>query len=185
MVRRTGADTRQEILEAATRLFIAYGYRGTSLSDIANAIDYSKASVLYHFASKEALLSELVSPAARDLESLLGRLTGLPPESARRVFVEGFVDLAVKYRESVAILETEAPFLLQDPRFRTIGVLYERMLHVLEGEHPDAQSRVAALVVLAGSAAACVERADLPPDELRQALVTVALHALGLPEQSP
>jgi AcrR family transcriptional regulator len=38
MVRHTGADTKQEILDAASRLFSDYGYQGTSLADIAQEI---------------------------------------------------------------------------------------------------------------------------------------------------
>ena len=83
MVRRTGADTKREILIAATRLFGDFGYRGTSLADIAHEIGYSKASVLYHFASKEALLAELIAPAAADLRALLARVSALPLAQAR------------------------------------------------------------------------------------------------------
>jgi len=186
MVRRTGADTRQEILNAATRLFSDYGYRGTSLADIAHEIGYSKASVLYHFASKEALLAELIAPAAADLQALLERVSALPLGQARRSAIEGYADLTVTYREAVAVLQTEEPLLLQDPHFRAIGVLYERLVRVLQGEdHHNAQARVAAIMVVVGTAAVCTERSDLPPEQLRPALVAVALRALGLPADAP
>src|ERR1035437_2161951 len=100
MVRHTGADTKQEILNAATRLFSDYGYRGTSLSDIAHEIGYSKASVLYHFASKEALLAELIAPAAADLQALLARVSALPLAQARRAALQGEADLTVTYHEN-------------------------------------------------------------------------------------
>src|SRR5664280_1346082 len=145
MVRRTGADTKQEILNAATRLFGDFGYRGTSLADIAHEIGYSKASVLYHFASKD------------------------------------YVDLTVTHKETVAILQTEEPLLPHDPHFQ----LYERLVGVLQGEDHNAQARVAAIMVVVGIAAACTERSDLPPEQLKPALVAVALRALGLPADSP
>jgi AcrR family transcriptional regulator len=132
MVRRTGADTKQEILIAASRLFSAYGYQGTSLADIAREIGYSKASVLYHFASKEVLLAELIAPAAAEFRALLERVGGLPPAQARRLAVEGYADLTVTYKEAVAILQSEEPLLLQDPQFQAIGVLYEQLLRMLE-----------------------------------------------------
>jgi AcrR family transcriptional regulator len=185
MVRRTSADTRQEILNAATRLFKDYGYRGTSLADIAREIGYSKASVLYHFASKEALLAELIAPAAEDLHSLLERVGALPPAQARRSAIEGYADLTVTYKEAVAVLQTEEPLLLQDPHFQAIGVLYERLVRVLQGEDHSTQARVAAIMVVVGTAAACTERSDLPPEQLQPALVAVALRALGLPADSP
>ena len=185
VVRRTGADTRQEILNAATRLFSDYGYRGTSLADIAHEIGYSKASVLYHFASKEALLAELIAPAAADLQALLARVSALPSEQARRSAIEGYTDLTVTYKEAVAVLQTEEPLLLQDPHFHAIGVLYERLVQVLQGEDPNAEARVAAIMVVVGTAAACTERSDLPPEQLKPALVAVALRALDLPADSP
>src|SRR5665811_1068453 len=150
MVRRTGADTKQEILNAATRLFGDFGYRGTSLADIAHEIGYSKASVLYHFASKEALLAELIAPAAADLQALLARVSALPLAQARRSAIEGYADLTVTHKETVAVLQTEEPLFPQDSHFR----LYERLVEVLQGKDPSAQARVAAIMVVVGIAAA-------------------------------
>ena len=184
MVRHTGADTKQEILTAASRLFSDYGYQGTSLADIAREIGYSKASVLYHFASKEALLAELIAPAAAEFQALLAAMGRLPPAQAQRLAVEGYADLTVTHKEAVAILQSEEPLLLQDPQFQAIGVLYEQLLRVLQGEDHGGQARVAAIMVVVGTAAACTERPDLPPEQLKQALVAVALRALGLPADS-
>ncbi|HEY5181773.1 MAG TPA: hypothetical protein VIJ07_18710 [Dermatophilaceae bacterium] len=53
--------------------------------------------------------------------------------------------------------------------------------------HParSAAARVAAIMVVVGIAAACTERSDLPPEQLKPALVAFALVALGLPADSP
>ncbi|WP_407345390.1 TetR/AcrR family transcriptional regulator [Pengzhenrongella phosphoraccumulans] len=184
MLRRTGADTKREILTAATRLFSDYGYRGTSLADIAHEINFSKASVLYHFASKEALLAELIAPAAADLTALIERLGTLPPEQSRRAALEGYTHLAVTYREAVAILQTEC-LLLQDPHFHTIGLQYEQLVEALAGDDPDAERRIAAVMVIVGTAAACTQPTGLSPEQLQPTLVTVALRTLGLPADAP
>ncbi|MGV8966565.1 MAG: TetR/AcrR family transcriptional regulator [Cellulomonas sp.] len=184
MLRRTGADTKREILAAATRLFNDYGYRGTSLADIAHEIGYAKATVLYHFSSKEVLLAELIAPAAANFEAMMAHVSTLAPAPARAAALEGYIELALTYREAVAILQTEC-LLLQDPHFHAVALLYERLVQVLASEDPDPPAQIAAIMVIVGTAAACTARTDLPPDQLRPALAGVALRALGVTAPSP
>lgn len=53
------ADTRERILDAAERLFMAYGYDGTSMRQITGEASVNLAAVNYHFGSKEALIREV------------------------------------------------------------------------------------------------------------------------------
>lgn len=73
-------DVRAQILDAATRLFAAQGYGGTSLSAIAEAVGVRKASLLYHFPSKDALhravLDKLLSHWNEVLPRLLEAVAG-------------------------------------------------------------------------------------------------------------
>ena len=55
-----GEAKHRAILEAATELFLANGYRGTSMDEIAALAAVSKQTVYKHFADKEALFSEIV-----------------------------------------------------------------------------------------------------------------------------
>jgi AcrR family transcriptional regulator len=48
-------DTREKILETATRLFSSQGYTNTSLSQVAKEAQVSKALIFWHFDNKEKL----------------------------------------------------------------------------------------------------------------------------------
>jgi AcrR family transcriptional regulator len=48
-------DTREKILETASRLFSIQGYTNTSLSQVAKEAQVSKALIFWHFESKEKL----------------------------------------------------------------------------------------------------------------------------------
>ena len=54
------SDTKQEILNVSLNLFSTQGYEATSVSQIAEAVGIRKASLYSHFASKQAILDELM-----------------------------------------------------------------------------------------------------------------------------
>jgi len=51
--------SREKILNAAARLFLRKGYKGTSLIDIAKAAHLNKVTIYYHFKNKMALIYEI------------------------------------------------------------------------------------------------------------------------------
>ncbi len=55
----TKADTRDRILDVALDLFADQGYDGTSLREIAERLDVTKAALYYHFESKDDILLAL------------------------------------------------------------------------------------------------------------------------------
>jgi AcrR family transcriptional regulator len=63
---REGAEARERILRAAHAQFAARGFRGATLDAIATDARMSRAGVLHHFDSKQALLLALLD--ARDEE---------------------------------------------------------------------------------------------------------------------
>ncbi|MBQ1012432.1 TetR/AcrR family transcriptional regulator [Micromonospora sp. M51] len=185
---RAVPDTHGEILAAAARQFTVTGYRGTSLQDIAREVGCSKATVLYHFANKEALLAELMAPAIGVLRDLDDRLTGLTGTAAQEVAAEGFVDLAVRFRREIAVLRGEFPELLCQPAFAHIQQISDRLRDALAGHSDRPGARIAALVLLAGISEACGEFADITDDDLRSALLTLVRRAVepvdaALPQQ--
>ena len=71
MARRTKADaekTRARIIASALSLFVRKGYERTTFNDIASRLKLTKGAVYWHFASKEALLVELVDRMLKKFE---------------------------------------------------------------------------------------------------------------------
>lgn len=62
-------DTREQLLESATRLFAARGFYGASLAGIADELGLTKQALLHHFGRKEKLYAEILS---RISERMLG-----------------------------------------------------------------------------------------------------------------
>ncbi|WP_082181822.1 TetR/AcrR family transcriptional regulator [Aestuariivita boseongensis] len=59
MNEETGDSKRQAILQAAWQVFAAYGYRKTSMDDIARAAGMSRPAVYLHFKGKEEIFRSL------------------------------------------------------------------------------------------------------------------------------
>jgi TetR/AcrR family transcriptional regulator len=55
-----GVDTKTRIFEAADELFCKFGYDGVSVRDVARRADVNKASVFYHFTSKDELFEAVL-----------------------------------------------------------------------------------------------------------------------------
>src|SRR4029078_216848 len=60
---RKRTDKRQAIVEAATLLFAERGFAGVSVQEIADAAGTHKTTVLYHFATKDALHEAVLDEA--------------------------------------------------------------------------------------------------------------------------
>lgn len=58
-------NRRQQLLDAAARLFRLHGYHVTSMRDIANAVGMLPGSIYYHFPSKDELLVTVYEEGVR------------------------------------------------------------------------------------------------------------------------
>ncbi len=63
---------KEEILEVATRHFAERGYDGTSMNDVAEAVGVRKASLFYHFETKDALYEAVLDRLIATLATPLG-----------------------------------------------------------------------------------------------------------------
>lgn len=100
---------RDQILNAATRIFSEKTYHGTTLQDIADAVGMLKGSLYYYIDSKEKLLTDIIVEAAKTLNEDLVRVenadTG-PVERLRQIIRE-HVKFNAIYREAGTLFLTE------------------------------------------------------------------------------
>ncbi|MGO9079659.1 MAG: TetR/AcrR family transcriptional regulator [Streptosporangiaceae bacterium] len=69
--RTPGGDTRARIQQVALELFAEQGYEKTSLREIAERLEVTKAALYYHFKSKEDIVASLVEDYVGQLDALI------------------------------------------------------------------------------------------------------------------
>jgi len=109
-------DTREKILETATRLFSAHGYTSTSLSQVAKEAQVSKALIFWHFENKEKLFRSAVQ---RTLEpyiiNVLDELEGLSELDQIKLLIDRYYRFvsenlySVKFFLSLILREEQHP----------------------------------------------------------------------------
>lgn len=65
--------TRDQIIEAADRLFYQRGYEHTSFSDIAGAVQISRGNFYYHFKTKDEILDAVINLRLANTQAMLER----------------------------------------------------------------------------------------------------------------
>jgi len=170
--------TASELRDAALEEFASAGYLGTSIQAIAARAGVSKASVLYHYSSKETLLDAALSPALEELVALLPRtmdLSGTAEE--RREFLAAFVDFLLRHRLAAQIFISQSGALVDVPVVARAQQLITELALARPQQTIDDQVRFA--VALGGAAyllsqAYAVEIEDAPDDlALRDSLIRV------------
>ncbi len=182
-------DARTQILAVALRLFATRGFDGTSLQDIAQLVGIRKASLLYHFESKEQLrlgvLDHVLSVWNEGLPRLLvaAARTGAPRFSS---LIGEVIRFFAEDRNRARLLLRESLDRGEDMRMRLqtfvapwVGVVTE---YIREGQkngdvdpHVDPEAYVVQIVhmVVSGMAtASTLDHALLP-----------ATHSLGSPDE--
>jgi AcrR family transcriptional regulator len=80
-------DTRERIQSVALELFAEQGYDKTSLREIAERLDVTKAALYYHFKSKEDIVTSLVEDYFGQIDQLVAWGRTLPKTPASRAEV--------------------------------------------------------------------------------------------------
>ncbi|MFI5712634.1 TetR/AcrR family transcriptional regulator [Kribbella sp. NPDC051620] len=92
-------DTKAEIHRAALELFSSRGYEKTSLREIAEQVGITKASLYYHYSSKQELLQAIVGTFFDDAKRVFEQTDGLEWSPERELEVLGaYLDVVIKHR---------------------------------------------------------------------------------------
>lgn len=80
-----GDDRQAQLLRIACRFFARYGYKGTSLRDIAEEAQITKAALYYHFPNKNTLYERIVLEGLRVLVEEVAEATARAPGALEKV----------------------------------------------------------------------------------------------------
>lgn len=171
--------TPDDLRAVALDEFSGTGYLGTSIARIADLAAVSKASVLYHYSSKEALLEAVITPALEALEPILVRARGISTDlDGRAGFIEDFVDFLLRYRLEVNIFINQRRSLVDVPVIERANALVVRLTAALNEETGSFEDHLRFGIAL-GGAAYCLANADdfdqndHDEEQLRAALLAV------------
>jgi len=136
----TNGDPAERILDAADELFSARGIAGVSVRDVAERAGVKKASVFYHYKSKDELFERVLeryyTAHARVLESVDSG--GDVSERLHR-FIDAYLDFIEDHHRYVRLVQMEitsgSAHLPQIAR--GVGLLHERVQAILSGLVPD------------------------------------------------
>jgi AcrR family transcriptional regulator len=82
--------TRDQIIDAADRLFYRQGYENTSFTDIADVVKISRGNFYFHFKTKDEILDAVIDARLAGTQSMLDRWEGegSGPEDRIRSFIQ-------------------------------------------------------------------------------------------------
>jgi TetR/AcrR family transcriptional regulator len=146
--------------QVALEQFSTAGFGGASLGTIAHAAGLSKSSVLYHYASKEALLAAAIEPAIDALADVVASY----PEGGGRAehdrFVERFIDFLLEHRLAVHLFVNQGQVLGHIPAVERANTLVQRFSETVAERIPSVEDRIRFGVAIGGAAYILVAAAN-------------------------
>jgi len=97
----SGASTRQQIVEAADRLFYERGYEATSFADIAAAVHLSRGNFYYHFKAKDDILDAVIALRLANTAKMLDAWEAEAGDPAERI--RSFIRILIMNRAKIML----------------------------------------------------------------------------------
>jgi AcrR family transcriptional regulator len=147
--------TKDDILDAAAQIFSQKGYHGTSMQDIALAVDLQKGSLYHHIPSKQEILFEILG---KGLDILTEQVTAairdpVPADEKLRRAMNAYLGTLTEYHDVAAVLilehrslepEYQKRHIPQRDRFEKIWrdlILEGKNAGIFTCEHPSLSAR--------------------------------------------
>jgi AcrR family transcriptional regulator len=152
---RARSDTRARIQQVALELFAEQGYDKTSLREIAERLDVTKAALYYHFKSKEDIVRSLVEDYFGQIDALIAWAKTQPrtPET-RDEILSRYVQIVADGSDVFRMLHHNQAALNSLPSAKQRGDLFrERMTGLIDAlTEPRAglEERLRAAMTLGG-----------------------------------
>ncbi|MDI3406821.1 helix-turn-helix domain-containing protein [Streptomyces sp. B-S-A6] len=170
-------NTRQRIQDVALELFAERGYEKTSLREIAERLEVTKAALYYHFKTKEDILDSLFEDLTRPIDELI-EWAGEQPRT-----LETKQEILRRYSEALAGAERLFRFMQENQatmrELRTGEDFKARMLRLLDVlREPDApltdQVRCFSALFSMHAGLFALKDVEGDPEEKRRAILEVA-----------
>lgn len=179
---------RQQILGTAAELFAARGFHGVSVADLGAACGISGPALYRHFASKDAMLAEMLVSISEELLTV-GQARAAAASSPREALVElvrWHVDFALHNKPLIVVQDRDWSSLPEEARERVRSLqraYVELWVSHLVGVHADLEpTRARAMAHAAfGLLNSTPRSAFLSEPEMARLLEEMALAALGFP----
>src|ERR1700686_1840511 len=135
MMQTDTRSVRERILAAAVQLFAQYGYHAATMRDIARISGIQAASIYYHYASKQALLVEIMDTHMHNLNANLQRIMQETTTIQQRLHeaIANHIRLHTTYKSEFFIIDTEIRALEGENRGAILALRdrYEALLQHL------------------------------------------------------
>lgn len=182
-------DTKGEIHRAALDLFSSQGYEKTSLREIAEQVGITKASLYYHYSSKQDLVQAIIGTFFDDMRVVFAQIDEQPwsPEREREL-LGAYLDVVITHRATgpTILRDIAAVLAAFGDQLDDLVVQSRRFQVWLAGPDPTPSGRVlaaAAVEVVGAVLSAGMSETEVSDEELRAILLDAASAVLALRNQ--